>query len=125
MLEIIVTSLLLGTVIATIAPAVSACAAHHRLSELRRCGMQDLSNALERTSLVPFEQLDEAVREPVEPSAPCRRQIPNARITLSVTDVPGDLRAKRITAELHWSGPGGAPQPLQLSTWRYADGSTE
>jgi hypothetical protein len=125
MLEIIVTSILLGTVIATLAPAVSACAAHHRMSELRRCGMQDLSNALERVSLVPFEKLDEAVREPVEPSAPCRRRLPDARITLSVTDAPGDLRAKRITAELHWSAPGGAPQPMYLSTWRYADGRTE
>ena len=125
MLEIIVTSLLLGTVITAIVPVLSACAAHHRTSDLRRCGMQELSNALERMSLSPYDQLDDAARGPFELSAPARRQIPGGRLSVTVSNDAGEPRARRITAELHWSSAGGTSQPLRLSTWRYAEGRVE
>jgi hypothetical protein len=125
MLEIIVTSILLGTVISAIVPVLSACAAHHRSSDLRRCGMQELSNALERMALAPYDKLDDAARESFELSAPAQRQIPDGRLTVTVSDATGELRGRRITAELHWSAPGGTSQPLRLSTWRFAEGRVE
>lgn len=125
MLEVIVTSILLGTVITAIVPALSACAAHHRMSDIRRCGMQELSNALERMSLAPFEKLDDAAREPFGLSPPARRQIPNGRVTVTVSEATGEPSARRITAELRWSNPGGTSQPLRLSTWRFAKGRVE
>jgi Tfp pilus assembly protein PilV len=125
MLEIIVTSLLLGAVISAIVPVLSACAAHHRTSDLRRCGMQELSNALERMSLAPYEKLDDAARGPFELSPPARRQIPDGKVTVNVSDPTGEPRGRRITAELRWSSPGGPSEPLRLSTWRFAEGRVE
>lgn len=118
-LEVVVAFTLLSSVLALAAPLIVA---HNRLVVAQRhyrVAMAEISNQLERLSLVSKVDLPAAV-EKMTPSEFAAERLPGAALR-------GDLQessfGQRVTIELTWDETNRYAAPVRLTTWLFPEES--
>ena len=122
LLEVIVTLILVGTVMATLPAWLHAIAGQQRASGERQLALQCVQNLIERTSALSASELSKPAVEQLagEVYLPETLRSPQWNI-----DVSPDGAGKKISVELAWHrDPSRSWRPVRLTTWVYPTGRT-
>lgn len=119
--EVVITTVLLGTLLAVIIPVSKRAIDHQKKTEARRLALIEISNGLERITADrdSWPPLGEEKEMPLE--AMIFRQFPRPRLIVQAVEVntPGS-NATRLDAALTWETPqGGRTPPLRLSAFAF------
>ncbi len=117
--EMIVSLILLGAVVAIVVPTLGWMSRQNRLSVQRQEAVQGLQNLMEDLTARPYAELTPASAKKIELPAALREQLPGAELQVEITNAPPN--AKRIRLRLSWNQQNGSRlAPLRLSAWAYA-----
>lgn len=123
LIELTIASLLLGTAMGLIAPALIWIARERRAADRRQEALQEVQNVLERLTARPWEAVTADLAGETQIDERVRDQLPEAKLSVEVTTVPDDTEAKRIAVELKWeNGPERPAAPVRLTAWIYRQG---
>ena len=115
--EVCVASLLLATMLTTGVQTLQLIGLRGRANAQRQTAIEEANTALERLSLLPSASLA-AGRPEVAPRDV--GSLPDGKLKVVVEDAPGEPRGQRVTVEIDWRQPDGAPaRPVRLSAWVY------
>jgi hypothetical protein len=118
-LELVVSGVLLVALVSVVARVSVACGRLWQESRSYRLASSELSNQMERLTLLNETQLSAALSQ-WQPEAELLVVLPEAKLTGQVT---GDADGKRLTLSLTWKG--AYPQaPLTLVGWLIAPQSS-
>ena len=112
-LEVLVSFILLGGVLAMSTPLVVA---HGRLLKAQRnyrLALDELSNQLDLMSALPPAELPAAVGQ-LTPSPLTASRLPGASLRGKLADAEG---GQRVTIEIWWDEPNRQAAPLRLTAW--------
>ena len=112
-LEAIVSFTLLSAALTFATPLVVQ---HSRLLKAQRdyrLGLDEVSNQIERLSLLPTDELSGALSQ-LTPSALISAKLPGAELRGKLDD--SDI-GRRLMLRLTWPAPQGGPTTVSLSTW--------
>ena len=105
---------------ALFAQILVAASAQRRVAEQRRIALVEVANALEKTSLLTWDEITHERLEQLPLSA-AAAILPEAELAAIVSDEPGPPRGRRIRLELSWTNAAGERQPpVALVRWRFA-----
>lgn len=123
LIELTIASLLLGTAMGLIAPALIWIARERRAADRRQEALQEVQNVLERLTARPWETVTADLAGETQLDERLRDQLPEAKLSVEVAEVPDDAEAKRVSVELRWeNGPERAAAPVRLTAWMYRRG---
>lgn len=123
-LELIVTSVLFGTVTASLGPALVWVRQQRDLSEQQQLAAVELANLAERAALRPVDEITTETLSQVSLSAAAQAALDEPQLRVSVEDEPGSPPARRILWELSWKDSAGRDvAPVRLVTWRHSASS--
>ena len=98
---------------------VSAAAAQRKAAQQRRLAAAEVHNILETLSAWAYEDLHDRAGQ-LKLSETTLAALPQAELSVEVSEAQNDQRAKRILVEINWRGRGGQLQsPVRTVTWRY------
>lgn len=120
LVELMVASLLLGVVIATVTPLLLWSGAERRAAEQRQLAAEHLANLMEELTARPWNDI--AADSPAANELPpeLERVLPGAELETSVNTTDDDPPAKRIRLSLRWKGRTGEYlPPTRLTAWVY------
>ena len=121
LLELVISGLVLGVILATAIPMLGWVARERKLSEQREAAILEVANLMERVGRLPWDDLTPERLTEFRPSPELLRQLPDARLSTAAEPDPADSRLKRVRIELHWeSAPGKLAPPVKLAAW-FAD----
>lgn len=112
-LEAIVAFSLLGSVLAVSTPLIIA---HGRLLKAQRnyrLALDELTNQLERASVMPVEKLPAAIKK-LSPSSLTAERLPGATLRGQLANSPW---GQRITLEIWWDETNRKAAPLRMTAW--------
>ena len=117
-IEMIVTTIILGTVAAISLPMLKLITYERRAATAHQQALVVASNVMERVSATPFENLATAAAEIQLPDW-ANEQLNEASLKVVVDAVPEEA-ARQVRLRLEWKSPRGLPvAPLQLTAWVY------
>lgn len=123
LLELIVSTILLGTVMLIAVPTLAWIGSEERQAEDREDALFEVSNVMEQITARPWDEISPARLQHVQPSEHLARQLSAARLSVSVVE---EDNSKRIIAELSWNERTGRPAaPVRITSWVYRSGGTE
>lgn len=123
LIELTIASLLLGTAMGLIAPSLIWVARERRAAERRQEALQEVQNILERLTSQPWEAVTPELARETRLDERVSEQLPEARLSVDVTQTADDPDARRISVELQWlSGPGRNAAPVRLTAWIHRRG---
>jgi hypothetical protein len=111
--EMIVSFMLLGSVLALFVPLVVR---HGRLlvsHRQYRVGLDEVTNQLERLSVLSEQDLQAAIKD-LNPSPLTAERLPGATLHAELQDA--DI-GKRLTIQLTWNEPRRREAPITMSAW--------
>ena len=126
LLEIIVSMILLGIVLAMVVPMTRLVVEQRRRSETRRAALLEVSNALERLTIDPSRgpAVGEEQTLPVSESLAARLKEPTLVVRTEAVD--GPPAGRRFDASLTWSERSGRrAAPLRLSAFVFEAGDSD
>ncbi len=92
-----------------------------RANDSRYLALQAVQSVLEQAENVPWDELTSESVARIELPVSVVARLRDARLSLTVSE-EAEPRAKRIHAELAWTGRGGQPaRPMRLSAWVFPD----
>ena len=132
LIEVAVAAALTLTLLVLAAQTLTWVAEARGNAARRALAVEEIANALERLSAMPFDRFATAGARPLELPEHARRRLPNARFTLRVVAIaeepvaPGEEPdARRIVVELDWTDIAGQRvAPLRVITHRYSKAPT-
>jgi len=120
LLEMIVASVLIGTMLTLCLQVLTATVAARRRAEIRLIALQQSANVMERLAAVPWEDLSEENIAKLQLDKQVHRLLPEAQLDIEMTVPPDEPPAKRITVSIGWSDRAGQPvRPVRVVAWRY------
>jgi prepilin-type N-terminal cleavage/methylation domain-containing protein len=120
LMEMLVATVVMTALLVVLAQFLAAVTQQRRMAARRLLAVEEAANAMEQVAaLTPGELTPENLQN-VRLSAQGRRSLPQARLTVFVTDEPGPPSGKRIAVELTWQNRAGQTgQPIRLTAWKY------
>ena len=116
--EVLVTGLLLGAAFTTMVPLLGWLVAERRAADQQQWALQEVSNVLERLTVLPAEERTPEAVGKIELSPAARSRLPEAKLKVTVAAPEAGSPLERVTAELRWTARGGVPAtPVRLTTW--------
>ena len=112
-LEVLVSFILLGGVLAMSTPLVVAHGRMLKAQRNYRLALDELSNQLDRLSALPSAELPTAVGQ-LTPSALTASRLSGATLRGRLAEADGD---QRVTIEIWWDEPNRQAAPLRLTAW--------
>lgn len=125
-LEIVVSMILLGSVLAIVVPLTKRAVDQRRQAETRRAALIEVSNALERLAADPttWPEPGTATDVPLPDRLAARLREP--RLVVASAALSGPPSGRRFDASLTWAEPtGGRSAPLRLSAFAFESGTGE
>jgi hypothetical protein len=117
LLELATAGVLLGIVMSAAVPTLGWIVRERQLSRQRQTAILEAGNVMERMRLLDWESLTPEKAAKFELSDALRNELPDARLTVSVTDDAG-AKARRVLVELRWEPVAGRPAPpVRLAAW--------
>lgn len=115
--ETLVAMSILTTMLSIMVPAMMRARRLHSYLWHERAALHELSNHLERLSLLDGDELKAAVKS-IQSS-------PEIRATLKHPDLSAELKAdqygQQLVVSLAWDDPGRRQKPLSLSLWLFPE----
>lgn len=122
MLEILAAGTILGVLLVVCAQMLSRTAVQQRAISNRRAAMQMIANAMERTSVLPWNGLDQTTLDAIASAVVGQGMLRGARLEIAVDESDGTLHAKRIRVVATWLESGDdAERQQMLTAWRYGE----
>jgi hypothetical protein len=104
-----------------LAQFLTLAAQQRRTSEQRRIALQEAANVLERISALPAEELTTDRLANWQPSAELARELPQAKLQISLAPEAGPPRGQKVRVEVAWPNAAGELNaPIGLTAYRYA-----
>jgi type II secretory pathway pseudopilin PulG len=141
LLEVAVSVVVLGAVLATAAQVIQWSAAEHRAAQRKRCALEAATTALDRLTMLDWSAITSENAATIRLPTETAQFLINPRITVSVAEekglppatgrLPRDAvaevnaapPAKVISVDVSWSNrPGGRSEYVRLSTWVFQRG---
>jgi len=123
LLELVISGAVLGVVVAAAIPTLAWIGRERQFSRQRQAAQLEVGNLMERLTALEWNELtpERGAQTALSPSL--REQIPDAKLTVAVTDDTA-LEARRVLIELRWEVvPGRPAPPVRLVTWVYRNPS--
>lgn len=118
LVEVIVSSILLATVVVTVAPLLGWVAAERRAAAQRQFAMQEAENLMERITLLDWTELTSDRLAQWDLSSEAAEVLPDRQLTATVEEVPGPPPARRVQIVLTWQNRAGETvSPVRLTSW--------
>lgn len=122
-IELTVTMILLGMLMALVVPMLSLISQQQRESERRVVAVQLIGNMMERMTSNNYEAITQSAAEEIQLPAEEAPYFPDAKLTVTVTETDSGPNAKQITIVLSWNDSHGvAVAPARLTTYVYSSG---
>lgn len=120
LLEAVGATALMGVAIVLTVQVLGWTAAERRSAEHEVWARQEAINLVERLRAAPVDRLEPVIAELSGPEPRAARFLPGGRVSIRMTDAPGEPAGKRLTVEVGWTGKGGLPaKPARLTTFVY------
>jgi hypothetical protein len=120
--ELVASGALLGVVLSAAIPTLQWIIRERQLSRQRQAAILEVGNVLERLRLLDWNSLTPERAAQFELSDGLRNDLPDARLTVTVSDDAG-AKARQVLAELRWSAAPGQPAPsVRLAAWVHQPG---
>ena len=120
MVEIAVASLLLAISMTVTVQVLGWVAAERRAADRRQCAIGEAANIFERLAARPWEKLTPEAVKQVPLSENARRTLPDAELTVGVSDAGQEGDARKIALRIRWKNrSGGWDAPVRLVAWTY------
>jgi prepilin-type N-terminal cleavage/methylation domain-containing protein len=121
LLELVVASGLLGTVLVVCLQLLGAIAEQRRVVDQRQLALLEVQNAMERLVARPWSDLTpKTTAGQLSPAV--RSRLPAAELKVDVTTPPAEPSAKRIAVSLRWHDKSGQfAKPVSIVTWRWKE----
>jgi prepilin-type N-terminal cleavage/methylation domain-containing protein len=117
LLELIVATILLAAMAATVVPLLALASRQQRETDRRQLALYEAQNILEQIAARPWSELKPGAVEQELPQV-CREHLPHARLDVAID--PADDGGRRIAVKLLWKLRNGVDAaPMRLVTWRY------
>ena len=117
--ELMVSGVLLGVVVTSILPALGWIARERQMGRQRQAVLLEVGNLMEQVTLLDWDELTSDRAAKFELSESLRRELPEARLTITMTD-DAEAHARKILIELRWEvAAGRAAPPVRLAAWVY------
>jgi hypothetical protein len=109
------------TVLLAILAHMLGVLAHQRRGAARQLlAVEEVANAMERLAAMDYGELRPDEPPQVVLSAEARHSLPQAKLTIEVTQEDTAPPSKRIRVELIWENRAGQTvRPVGLTSWRY------
>jgi hypothetical protein len=118
--ELIVASAMLGTLLVICLQMAGALAAQQRTVQQRQLATLELANLMERIAARPWADVTPQAVAAEQPTPAARNRLPDAEVKVEVTTPAAEPDAKRIAASIRWKDrSGGFLPPVTLTTWKY------
>lgn len=112
-LEVLVALTLLASVLTLSTPLIVAHGKLLKAQRNHRLALDELSNQIERMSLLPAEELPPAI-EKLAPSPLAAETLPGATLRGKLAE---SKHGQRLTLEIWWNEPNRREAPLRLTAW--------
>lgn len=120
LLELTVTLILLGVVLAMLVPLLKRIDDQRAASRQRVVALQETANILERFSARGFTEITQQAADAIEVPPRLKAALHEPRLRVSVREGEPDPGSKALTVELTWKGRAGeARAPARLTTIVY------
>ena len=117
MLEMIATTVILGTVATVSLPMLKLITNERRAAVRHEQAITAASNIMERVTAMPYTEITPEFAAKTELADWLQEQLHNPVLTLSVEAAPNDS-AKMIQLKLEWQTETGQPvAPIRLTSW--------
>jgi hypothetical protein len=118
-LELVVASALLGTLLIVCLQLLSVAAAQRRAADERQLALIEASNVVERLAVRPWNELTPKMPLPqLSPAVGSR--LPGSELSVEVTAPDAQPDLKRIVVSLRWQDRAGQyVSPVKITTWRW------
>jgi hypothetical protein len=121
LLEVFMTSALLGAALALLGPMVLRLAAHRESVDQQQWATAELNNVLEDYAGRPYNDVTTDAAGALTLSPAAAAQLKDGELTLDVADDP-ESDGRRLTARLRWKLASGTEKSVALSTWIHPEG---
>jgi prepilin-type N-terminal cleavage/methylation domain-containing protein len=118
LVELAVTTALLGVLLTVITQSMAAVERHMRRTDERTQFLRIVENLMEEVTLGEWDEIDEGRIKTLTLPEDARRRWPNAELTGEVVAETEPAAAKRVTLSLRRS-PGPRERPVTLTAWVY------
>jgi hypothetical protein len=120
--ELVISGALLGVVVTSVIPTLGWIARERKFSRERQAALLEVGNLMEQVTLLNWDELTSDRALGFELSKTIQRELPDARLTIRVTDET-DASARQVLIELRWEPAAGRPAPpVRLAAWMYEHG---
>ena len=120
MLEAMVATVILMTVMAVSTKMVLTVIESHRTMQMHRLAGAEITNRIEQLRLVPFSELETAASEPWTLSPDAVQRLKNAQCSVTVEPAENDGKLLRVSVD--WmAGASEGRRTESLSFWRFGE----
>jgi len=119
LLELLISGAVLGVVVGAAIPTLAWISRERQYSRQRQAAQLEVGNLMERLTALEWNELtpERGAQAGLSPSL--REQVPDAKLTVAVTD-DSQAGARRVFIELEWEVvPGRPAPPVRLVSWVY------
>ena len=123
LIEMMISGLLLGTVIAVAIPTLKWVSHERRAAQRRQTAVIEVANIMETLASQPWNAIVDADIGETKISVRTREQLPNAELKVTLESSED---SKRIDIHLQWNDESGQPvAPVRLTGWNFRQGAAE
>jgi hypothetical protein len=125
MTELVVSTVLLGTLLAAAVPTLRWVGSEQHAIDHRQIAMLEAENLMDKITSQEWDRIDPRYATTLKISDEAQRQLTDAKLDISVTPST-DANAKRVSLSLSWQERKRLPvAPIRLTTWVYRRGRSE
>ena len=126
MIETLVATVMLGTVVVTLSPLFGWVIQGRRAADRRQAATQEVANIMERIDLQGWQQLSENSLASIAISDQAQRFLTDARLETKIQAEEGPPASKRVTIELSWKNYArDYVAPVRVTSWFYRKGAAQ
>jgi type II secretory pathway pseudopilin PulG len=123
MLELFAAMVIAAVLLAAVAQVAVLSAAQHLAAERRMLALSEAEQIVEQISALPLAEVSRENLQAIQLSPDVAQALPEAALSIDLSDDAGPPLAKRIRIEITWEAqPDVSARPVRLTTWRFAGG---
>jgi type II secretory pathway component PulJ len=120
LMEMVVATVVMTLLLVVLAQFLGALAQQRRVAARRLLAVEEAANAMEQAAALGYSELTPERLQNIQLSEQARKSLPQAALTVRVTQPAEKPASKRITVELSWQNHAGQTgSPVRLTAWRY------
>jgi prepilin-type N-terminal cleavage/methylation domain-containing protein len=120
LLEMLAAVVVMTALLLILAQFLGTVAQQRRRAARRLLAVEEAANAMEQVAALAYTELTPDRLQSIRLSEQAQRSLPQAKLTVEVSDEPGPPAGKRIAVELSWTNRAGETgKPVRLTTWRH------